>query len=303
MPQQGGMPPVYGQTPMPPMNQNGLPINQFTPPPPSPGPVATASYLIADAKKGFACPQSSDGYGCSLSFNLPPPTPTPSPGAKNANSKHAATASPSPSPSPTASPSPSPSPDPSAGASAGPSSKPSGSPSPTPTPPTITLTAQAPPKDAPQMVHIPANTLDTVPLIMVELTTNDDFVLDGWVNAQFTLPKSQVENRGFAMQLFQVNKHKHSSDYKPIWTFDKSVLNDDTLTFSFEPPKMTIGKGSTYTLVLYGDDESTQPSASPLPSGMPPIPGAFPGTYPTPTMMPTGGIPMSMPTPGSDQTP
>lgn len=123
------------------------------------------------------------------------------------------------------------------------------------------------------MVHTPANTLDTVALMMVQLSTNADLNLEGWANAQFTLPKPQVDGRGFALQLFRVNKKKKGVEYKPIWTFDKSVLNDTTLTFSFKPPKMTIGKGSTYMLVLYGDDKSTLPSGapsgspSPLPSG------------------------------------
>lgn len=282
MPQQGGIPPVGEGTPMQPVGPNGLPMNQMTPPPPTPGPVGTASYPIADAQKGFTCPQSSDGYACKLSFNLPPPTPAPSPGAKNAKSKKAATASPSPSPSP----SPTPSPSPSSTASASASGKPSSTPSASPTPPTITLTVQAPPKDAPQMVHVPANTLDTVALMMVQLSTSGDFPLDGWVNAEFTLPKSQIEDRGFAVQLFQVSQHHKSATYKPIWTFDKSVLNDSTLTFSFQPPKMTIGKGSTYTLVLYGDDKSTVPSPSPSGSGLPSLFPTAPGFATPPAVTP-----------------
>lgn len=293
MPQQGGIPPMGGgTTPMPPVGPNGLPIGQFTPPPPSPGPVGTASYPISDAQKGFTCPQTSDEYGCKLSFNLPPPTPTPSPNAKNAKSKNDATATPSPSPSPT--PSPTPSPSPSSTASSRASGNPSASPSPTPTPPSITLTAQAPPKDAPQMVHVPANTLDTIPLVMVQLTTNDDFTLDGWVSAQFTLPQSQIGGRGFAVQLFQVSQHHHSATYKPIWTFDKSVLNDTTLTFSFEPPKMTIGKGSTYTLVLYGDDRSASPS---------PSPSALYGTFPTEPPFPNQPNPFASVTPAPSPSP
>lgn len=117
--------------------------------------------------------------------------------------------------------------------------------------------------------------------MMVQLTTSGDLNLDGWANAQFTLPKADVDGRGFALQLFQVNKHKKNVDYKPIWTFDKSTLNDTTLTFSFKPPKMKIDKGSTYMLVLYGDDKSTAPSALPsaLPSGAPA--SALPSTAPS----------------------
>jgi len=251
MPQQNGLPPV-GTSPLPPTDKNGMPITEPTPVT-SPGAVETASYPIEDAQQGFSCPQMDGGYGCTLSFNLPAPTPTPSP-ASGKNGKGKATATPSPTPSPTPTPSGSPSS--------------SASPSPTASPETITLTAQAPPKDAPKMVHVPAGTLDTVALMIVQLSTNADLALDGWANAQFTLPKPEVDGRGFALQLFQVTKHKKSVDYKAIWTFDKSTLNDTTLTFAFHPPKMKIAKGSTYSLVLYGDDR-TAASPTPLPMSMP----------------------------------
>jgi hypothetical protein len=278
MPQPGGEVPPVGATQMPQTDKNGLPT-QATPSA-SPGLSSTASYTIDEAQKGFACPQLGDGYACTLSFNLPPPTPAPSPSTspsrKGAKSK--TKASPKPTPSPTPTPAPTPTPDPNPSASSG------ASPKPTPTPATITLLAQATPKDAPKMVHIPANTLDTVALAMVQLTTNGDFPLDGWANAQFTLPKSQIDGRGFALQLFQVNKHKKGVDYKPIWTFDKSTLNDTTLTFEFQPPKMTIAKGSTYMLVLYGDDKSTAAGSPPAsPSGSP---SASPSASPSPAASP-----------------
>ena len=255
-----GMPPMNGGTPMPVMDQNGLPPGASAKPSASPSAAGTATYPIDDAKKGFACPQLAGGYACTLSFNLPAPTPAPKRAKSKTNAKATATPSPTPTPTPT------PTPSASASGSASPS------PSPTPAVPTLTLSAQAPPKNAPKMVHVPANTLDTVPLMMVQLATSGDFNLDGWVNAQFTLPKTEVEGRGFALQLFQVTTHKKSVNYKPIWTFDKSTLSDTTLTFSFEPPKMSIAKGSTYTLVLYGDDKaspSASPSGSPAPSGTP----------------------------------
>ncbi|HEY9179547.1 MAG TPA: hypothetical protein VIO32_02445 [Candidatus Baltobacteraceae bacterium] len=261
MPQPGGNIPPMGGTPLPEADKNGIPVGGTPLASASPaGATGTASYPIGDAQKGFACPSMSDGYACTISFNLPPPTPTPSPSpvSKRGKTKAKATASPTPSPTPTPTATPSPSPSGSASAS----------PKPTPTPATITLTAQSMPKDAPKMVHIPANTLDTVALTLVQLTANGDLDLDGWANAQFTLPKSEVDGRGFALQLFQVNKARKGVTYKPIWTFDKSTLTGTTLTFSFQPPKMKIAKGTTYTLVLYGDDKSTasSPSASGSPS-------------------------------------
>ncbi len=137
------------------------------------------------------------------------------------------------------------------------------------------------------MVHVPANTLDTVALMMVQLEPNADFDLDGWASAQFTLPKTEVDGRGFALQLFQVNKKKKGVEYKPVWTFDKSVLNERTLTFSFQPKKMSIPKGSTYLLVLYGDDKSTAPSPTPSSSSSPaPAPSGLPSDVPSDTPSP-----------------
>jgi hypothetical protein len=272
MPNQPGIPPV-GTSPVPPMDQNGLPHTNSTG---SPSPQASGdsggSYPITDAQKGFDCPQLPDGYACTLAFNLPTPTPSPSASGKS---------KPTPTPSPTPTPTPTPSPQESGSASP--------SPSPTPTPVMVTLAAESTPKDAPAMVHVPVNTLDTVPLIMVTLTTTGDFPIDGWSNAQFTLPKSQIENRGFALQLFQRTASRAGTHYAPIWTFDKSTLRKTTLVFGFPTPKLTIGKGMTYVLVLYGDDKSSSspsPSPSPSPSSSPSpsaTGSALPSAQPSPT--------------------
>jgi hypothetical protein len=112
------------------------------------------------------------------------------------------------------------------------------------------------------MAHTPANTLDVVPLMMVSLTTSSDFALDGDAVAQFTLPKSQMAGRGFALQLFHETTHKKRRDYKPIWTFNRSNIEKGALIFDYAPPKFTITKGITYVLVLYGDDKSNA-TASP----------------------------------------
>lgn len=277
IPQQGGnqLPPMGGNT-MPQSNGNGMPQpNASGSPLPSPSP---ETYQIADAQDGFACPPTQENYGCKLSFNLPPPTPEPSP-----SPKHNGKATPTPSPSPT--PTPSPSPEGSASPTA----------SPTPAGGTITVKAQAQPVDAPKLVHIPPDSIVVVPLTMVTLTTNADFPLDGWVNAQFTLPKEQyAKGRGFAVQLFSQSTKKKSVNYTPIWTFDRSSLDTDTLTFSFKPPKMKIAKGSTYVLVLYGDDTSKM-KASPAPGS-----SATPEELPTPPSEPSAATsPEPEPTPTS----
>jgi hypothetical protein len=265
IPQQGGMPPM--NSPMPENNTKGLPEpNSSSTPAPSPSP---ATYQIADAQSGFACPPTADGFGCQLSFNLPEPTPAPA-----ASAKGHAKATPSPSPTPT------PSPEPSGSASPSASPTPGG---------TITLKSESMPADAPKLVHTPPNSIDVVPLEMVTLSTNADFPLDGWANAAFTLPQDQfAKKRGFAVQLFSKSTKKKSVNYSPIWTFDRSTVVDNTLAFSFKPPKMKIAKGSTYVLVLYGDAVATSPlpSAAPLEPGGSPVPMEGPTLPPEPAPTP-----------------
>lgn len=286
MPQQGGNIPPVNAASNAPYNEKGLPQNGSPSPGASvsPGVANAGTYPLSQAQDGFACPATIDGYSCLLKFNLPPPTPTPAPAAKGKK----AAAKPSPSPTPTATPAPSPTPTPQG------SGSPAPTPKPTPTPPTIALQTEALPKDAPTMVHTPANSLQVVPLMMVHLTPTADFKLDGYAQAQFTLPKEQVAERGFAVQLFHasIDKHKKTT-YTPLWTFDKSTLNETTLTFAFDPPKTTISKGSTYVLVLYGDDK-TKSSPAPAGSGEP---SAVPGTSAPGT--PAPGTPAPTAAPGA----
>lgn len=276
----GGAVPPVGPTNPPPYGANGMPQE---PPPsgvPSASPVPTFSpgtYAMAAAQTGFQCPPTTDGYSCTIRFNVPPATPTPAPARKGKSAKAAATATPSPTPSPTPDDTPVPSPDASASVSPDESASPEPSSSATPSKgaessvATVALKAKAMPKDAPAMYHTPPNTLDVIPLMMVDITPNADFALNGAAQAQFTLPKEQLGGRGFAVQLFKAKTVKKHTDYTPIWTFDKSNLKDTTLTFDFTPPKMTIPKGTTYVLVLYGDDKS---KVSPPPASGSPSPSA-----------------------------
>jgi hypothetical protein len=136
-----------------------------------------------------------------------------------------------------------------------------------------------------------------VPVMMVRLTTSGDFPLTDSAIATFTLPKEQLGKRGFAIQVFQVQTSKKHTNYKPLWTFNKSALKDRTLTFVFAPPKMTIPKGSTYALVLYGDAiavPSATPSVAPSAAasadsgapGVPGVPGDMPLEQATPVASP-----------------
>lgn len=133
------------------------------------------------------------------------------------------------------------------------------------------LNAVALPKAAPAMVHVPKNALNVVALMMVTITTTTDFPLNGLAIAQFTLPKEQIGGRGFALQLFLQRTQGKTKSYAPVVSLDKSSLETDTLIFGFMPPKITVSKGNTYVLVLYGTDisASSAPSAGPSSSPSP----------------------------------
>jgi len=147
----------------------------------------------------------------------------------------------------------------------------------------MTLKFTAKPKDAPGMVHVPLKSLNVTPLALISLSPSADFPLTGAALVQLTLPKDQLDNRGFALQLFERTFKKKGHSDKAIWTFDKSTRESNTLTFSFTPPKITVPKKSTYLLVLYGDD---RPS-SPAPSGSPAAtPSAAPSGSPSPAASP-----------------
>ncbi len=234
-----GVPPQASVMPMP--GASGVSTLALTPSPGasgSPGAqqnAATANYPIADASNGFDCPSTLDGYGCKLQFNLPAATPTPS----------GATSTPSPTPTPVTL-----------------SLSKGASPSPAPA---VALDVQALPKNAPSLVSTAKKPPKVTPLMMVALTPSADYALDGRVLASFTLPSSQIDGRGFAVQLFKKIVSHKSTTYRALWTFNKSSRQKNDLFFSLTPPKYTIAKGTTYAIVLYGDTLPASPSPSPTP--------------------------------------
>jgi hypothetical protein len=137
------------------------------------------------------------------------------------------------------------------------------------------LNAEALPKAAPAMVHVPKNALSVTALMMVTITTTADFPLNGLAIAQFTLPKEQIGSRGFALQLFLQRTQGKTKSYAPVLSLDKASLQKEMLIFGFTPPKITVSKGNTYVLVLYGTDisassaPSAAASASPNPTSSP----------------------------------
>lgn len=195
----------------------------------------TVTVALADAPAGLRCPDVED-FGCVLSFNVP---------ATASAAPTVAASSPPP-------------------ASASPDI--AGSPAVSPTPisgPSMVLTLTAQPKDAPPMVNHNPKAVATTALARVTLKPSADFPVSGLAVAVFTLPAAQILDRGFALQLFEQKKKKKI----PLYSLPKSQLNKDknALTFKFKFPKITLPKGHTYLLVLYGD-ELPVATGSPLPA-------------------------------------
>jgi len=106
--------------------------------------------------------------------------------------------------------------------------------------------------------------------MLAAITAAADFTLDGRAQARFTLPKSEIDGRGFALQPFELTTVRRQNHYRALWNFNKSALHDTTLTFSFLPPKYTVSKHTTYVVVLYSDQLiDVSPSPSPSAAGSP----------------------------------
>lgn len=238
-----GMPPGPQFSTMPQAGQGEYPgAGPTSSPLPESSPQA---YALADASKGLTCPPMPEGYACTIRLNVPAPSPAPSGSPK-------ATPTPSPTPSPES------------------TSDDEDTPSPSPSPngPTLTLKSEALPQDAPKMAHVPLNAQNVVPLMMISMTPSDSYTLKDRAIAQFTLPKTQFINRGFALQIFSSTMQGRKQNFAPLASTDKFRIDEQTLTFGFVPPRaMTIPRGGTYVLVLYGDNQpQNTPSPSPSPS-------------------------------------
>ena len=241
--------------------------SEFTPQPnrtAAPLTTDTVSFSFDAAPDGFACPQSG-GYGCVLRFNMPPEKTKSTTPAKRVTTPQ----TPAPSASPVS---------PLENALSNPSAPPSEAPK--PSGPTMALTMTAMPNDAPKMVINTKTPVATTALIRVMLNASDDFTLNGAAMAQFTLPQTEIANRGFAVQIFNedVSGKKHS--WTPVLTIAHSTLDGTTLTFLFMPPKMTLPKDRRYLAVLYGDARPATPT--PAPTFPPTPPGNTPYVTPPP---------------------
>ncbi len=296
-----GMPnsiPPMGGSSAPPYGQNGIPDNASSSPLPqtsgSPSAATDGVYAISEAQAGFACPSTSDGYACLLRFNVPAPTPTP---ATQTKGKKTAMASP-----------------------VALTDAESDTDTHTDADGFVRRTARSGRRQrrrASEWFAVPVQLADAGRADHGAQSASLAQGCAGHVSharkyagrraddggAPFTLGRFRARGVGrraihpteranrrarLCAAAFQITTHKKHTDYHPLWTFDKSTLKDGTLTFSFAPPKMTIPKGSTYALVLYGDDKSKvspTPSASASESAGP---SATPIASPAASESPTG---------------
>ena len=224
----------------------------------------TVTYAFDAAPDGFACPQNG-GYGCVLRFNMPPEKTKSATPAKRATTPQ----TPAPSASPVS---------PLENALSNPSAPPSEAPK--PSGPTMALTMTAMPNDAPKMVINTKTPVATTALIRILLDPSDDFTLDGAALAQFTLPPTEIPNRGFAVQIFNEDVRGKKHSWNPVLTIAHSTLDGATLTFRFMPPKLTLPKDHRYLAVLYGDARPATPT--PAPTSAPTPPGNNPYVTPSP---------------------
>lgn len=121
----------------------------------------------------------------------------------------------------------------------------------------------------------------TTALIALRVTTDADAIVEGNARAEFMLPKDEISNRGFAVQLYRETKTKHRHMFSYVGSYDKSKVDGQTLRFEFVVPKVQIKKGETWVFVLYGDDRTASPSPSASASA-----SDAPSASPSPTATP-----------------
>ncbi len=274
----GGMPgmmgpPVQQPGPMgtgemqgPTIGQNGQP--ELTQPGATLAP-NQSQFAVGDGPNGVKCPLFEQ-YTCTLSFNMPTPSPPPSPGQ---------TPKPTPKPTPTATPTAAAS----GGSDDGDDSDSSDSTSASPTPPgTITLQMEPLPKDVPSMTNPDPRLLRITPMMAIRLQSDTDFALNGTAAVQYTIPKTQLATRSFAIQLYNETAVRGKRTDQYLATYTKYGSTDTTVSFNFATPRVTVKRGQIWLLALYGfqypPGTTPTPSASPASSSSP-----SPNPSPTPS--------------------
>ncbi len=117
------------------------------------------------------------------------------------------------------------------------------------------------------MIDPDPKAISTTSLLALQLRSDTDQTLIGHAILEFTLPKSEIAGRGFALQLFHQMNVKGKMIDNFVTSYSKSTVNDSTLRFDFSLPPIAVAKNETWVLVLYGDElPKTSPSPSPSPS-------------------------------------
>lgn len=122
--------------------------------------------------------------------------------------------------------------------------------------------------------------IGTTPLVVLRLQTDHDELISGGASIIFTVPKTQLDGRGFALQLFEESPVKKKFVDRFIGAYNQStVTKDGKLAFQFVTPPLSVKANERWMIVLYGDDHpatplpnaspTPSPSASPSPSGHP----------------------------------
>ncbi len=226
-----------------------------------------SQFAVGDGPNGVKCPLFQQ-YTCTLSFNIPTPAPASSPGQ-----------TPRPTPTPT------PTPAATASSNSDDSDDSSDSPNATPTPPgTITLQMEPLPKDVPSMTNPDPRLLRVTPLVAIRLQSDTDFALNGTAAVQYTIPKTQVSARSFAIQLYNETAVRGKRTDQYLATYTKYSATDTTVSFNFATPRVTVRRGQIWLLALYGyqypPGSTPTPSPSPASSGSP---SPSPNPSPTPS--------------------
>ena len=223
-----------------------------------------SQFAVGDAPNGVKCPLFQQ-FTCTLAFNVPTPSPPPSPGQT---------------PKPTPKPTPSPSPSPSASGSEDEDSGDAANASPTP-PGTVTLQMEPLPKDVPAMTNPDPRALRVTPLVAIRLQSDTDFALNGMAAVQYTMPKTQILTRTFAIQLYNETalRGKRSDQY--LATYGKYTAGDTTIDFTFATPRVTVKRGQIWLLALYGFQFPPGTTPTPAPDGSTPSPSPSASSAPT----------------------
>jgi hypothetical protein len=232
-----------------------------------------AQFPVGDGPNGIKCPTVAQ-FGCTVSFNIPPPTPAPTPGP---GGKTKATPKPTPTPTPT--------PQPSAS-----SDDESDAATPSPTPPgTITLQMEPMPKDLPNMTQPDMRALRVTPIVAIRLQSDTDFSLNGNAAVTYVIPRTQFAGRSFAIQLYNEAAVRGKRTDQFLATYSKSTMGQNTVSFNFPTPKVTVKRGQIWLLALYGMQfpPGSTPTPSPAASAAGSPASASPSASPSPTPSPS----------------